>query len=164
MTIRGILSFLLGLVFLYLQVLVIPALAIGKVSPNILIPWLIYVIWTKPKNMAMILGFAIGMLYDTLYPSTFGMHALIFVILGIVVNIFRIPFEQDSVVAKLLAIGVSNILFSLLNLITFGLVWGFEAKLYFLVGGGFLYNLLFSLAIFWSMQLISRLRLIIVHE
>jgi rod shape-determining protein MreD len=141
-----------------------PALSIGRIIPNILIPWLIYIVWMREQNMALISGFIIGLLYDTLNPSTFGMHALLFSLMGLVINFLRIPFERDSLVAKLLTIGMANLLYSLLSLITYGFVWGFEAKLYTLILSAFVYNLLFSLVIFGTMQLISHLRLIVVHD
>ncbi len=52
---KGIWSFILGLLFLYLQILVMPALAIWSVIPNILIPWLIYIVWTRPRDLALVL-------------------------------------------------------------------------------------------------------------
>lgn len=160
---KGLFSFLLGLLFFYLQVLIMPALAIGRIVPNILIPWMIFTLWTKPQNIALSVGFLIALLYDTLYPSTFGLNALLFTIMGVAVNLFRMPFEQDSVVAKLLTIAAANLIFSLLNLMGYGLMWGFGMGLFLLNLGAFVYNLIFSLIIFWAMQLISRLRIVIAH-
>jgi hypothetical protein len=45
-----------------------------------------------------------------------------------------------------------------------GIAWGFDGKLYRLSFGALLYNLIISMLVFALMQLISRLRLIIVHE
>ncbi|HNQ42917.1 MAG TPA: rod shape-determining protein MreD [Candidatus Cloacimonadota bacterium] len=163
MYLKGFLSFLLGLLFFYLQVLIMPALAIGRIVPNILIPWMIFTLWTKPQNIALSVGFIIALLYDTLYPATFGLNALLFTIMGVAVNLFRMPFEQDSVVAKLLTIAVANLIFSLLTLMGFGLLWRFTAELMLVSLGAFVYNLIFSLIVFWAMQLISRLRIVIAN-
>lgn len=157
-------TFLLGLAFLYTQILVMPAFAIANVIPNILLPWLIYMVWNRPRDHALILIFIIGAMYDTLNPATFGMYALIFCLLGISIDIFRKPFEVDSTVAKLLTIGMANIVFILIQLLVFGLAYGFGNSLLFLSLIGFIYNLALSFVVFWSMQLLSKVRLSIAHD
>ncbi len=157
-------TFLLGLVFLYTQLLIIPAFSIASVTPNVLIPWLIYLVWTRPKKHALILAFIIAVMYDTTQPDTFGMHALVFCLLVLAIDAFRKPFEVDSVVAKLLTIGLANLIYSVVQNIIFGMSYGFSSSLMLLSLGGFLYNLLISFVVFWSMQLLSKVRLIIVHD
>ena len=103
---KGIWSFILGLLFLYLQILVMPALAIWSVIPNILIPWLIYIVWTRPRDLALVLVFLIGLMLDTVNPMTFGFYAFVFCLLALAINEFRKPFEVESVVAKMLTIAI----------------------------------------------------------
>jgi len=161
---KGLKIFLLGVIFIYLQVLVIPAISILGILPLVLLPWLIYTVWTRDQIIALPVAFLVGLMYDTLNPQTFGMHAMIFCLLAILINILRIPFEQDSVVAKLIAIGSSNLLFSLLNILIMGVSFGFEANLYQISLGAFFYNLILSTLIFALMQLVSRLRIVIADE
>jgi rod shape-determining protein MreD len=157
-------TFVLGLVFLYTQLLIMPAFSIAGVIPNVLIPWLIYLVWTRPKKHALILAFIIAVMYDTTQPDTFGMHALVFCLLVLAIDAFRKPFEVDSIVAKLLTIGLANLIYSVVQNIIFGMSYGFSSSLMLLSLGGFLYNLLISFVVFWSMQLLSKVRLIIVHD
>lgn len=164
MWIKALKAFVAGLLFLYIQILFMPALAIVNVVPLILLPWLIATVWKHPQEISLPVIFVIGLMYDTQLPETFGMHALLFSLLAVLINVLRIPFEQDSMVAKLIAIGSSNLVFALLSLLGYGISWGFESKLYWLSLGGFFYNLVFSLLIFTLMQLISRLRLVMVDE
>ena len=105
---KGIWSFILGLFFLYLQILVMPALALFKAIPFILLPWMIYIVWTRPRNFALIVVFIIGMMFDTVNPMTFGFYSLLFCLLVLVIQEFRKPFEAESGVDKLLAIGIAN--------------------------------------------------------
>ncbi|MCB5248250.1 MAG: rod shape-determining protein MreD, partial [Candidatus Cloacimonadales bacterium] len=100
MLLKGIYVFLGGLFFLYLQLLLMPALAIMNVVPLILLPWLIYIVWKQAWELSLPVVFLIGLMYDTLNPSLFGMHALFFVLLAVLIDVLRIPFEQDSNVAK----------------------------------------------------------------
>lgn len=164
MFLKGLRTFALGLIFLYLQILVMPAVAIWNVIPLILLPWLIYVVWSRPPEIALVVSFLVGLMYDTLNPATFGMHALLFCLLALLINLLRIPFEQDSLVAKLIAIGTSNLVFALLSLLGNGISWGFGGSIYSLNALAFLYNLVFSLVIFFAMQLISKLRIIVVND
>ncbi|MCB5253166.1 MAG: rod shape-determining protein MreD [Candidatus Cloacimonadaceae bacterium] len=164
MWIKALKAFLTGLLFLYIQILAMPVLAIGNVVPLILLPWLIATVWKHPQEISLPVVFLIGLMYDTQLPGTFGMHALLFCLLAVLINILRIPFEQDSIVAKLIAIASSNIVFALLSWLGYGLSWGFDGKLYWLSLAAFFYNLFFSLIIFTLMQLISRLRLVMIDE
>ncbi len=157
-------TFLLGLAYLYAQLLVMPVLEISGVIPNVLLPWLIYLVWTRSRDHALILGFVIGTMFDATHPDTFGMHALLFCLLTLAIDAFRKPFEVDSIVAKILTIGLANLIFSLVQLVIFGMAYGFGGKLMLLSLGGFLYNLLFSFVVFWGMQLLSKVRLTIVHD
>ncbi|MCK9557309.1 MAG: rod shape-determining protein MreD [Candidatus Cloacimonetes bacterium] len=164
MILKGIYVFLGGLFLLYVQVLFMPALAIANVVPLILLPWLIYTVWKQAWELSLPVVFIIGLMYDTLNPSLFGLHALFFVLLAVLIDVLRIPFEQDSTVAKLIAIASTNLIFSLLYLLAQGLSWGFDAKVYRLAALGFLYNLIFSLLFFSMMQFISKLRIVVAHD
>lgn len=155
-------AFVLGLVFLYLQVLVMPVLTVAGITPNILLPWLIYSVWMKPLNVAAITGFVIGLMYDTTLPSSFGMNAIIFVILVVVIDLFRKPFEAESMVAKLLTLFTANLVYAMISHLVLGLSFGFDARLFNLVLLGFVYNLVFSFVIFFVMKFLSRLRVVAV--
>lgn len=157
-------TFILGMIFLYLQVLAMPAFAIAQVIPNLLIPWVIYLVWTRPRTHVLILVFIVGAMFDTLNPASFGMHALLFCLLAILIDLFRKPFEADSVVAKMLAIALANVIFGIIQLVVLGLTHGFTGELMTLTMISFIYNLFTSFVVFWSMQLLSKLRLIVVHD
>lgn len=161
---KGIWSYILGFFFLYLQILVMPALAVFGVIPNILLPWLIYIVWTRQRNFALILVFVIGMMFDTVNPMTFGFYAFIFSLLTVAIDEFRKPFEPESFVAKMLTIGIANLLFSLIQLIIYGVTFSFEAPLPAKALIGFGYNVILSMAVFWSMQLLSKIRLTIKND
>ena len=164
MTLKYLWSFLLGLIFLYLQWIVMPVLQLGSVTPNILLPWMIYTVWKKPFNMALIVCFVIALLYDVTYPITFGVNALIFVVLCVAIDLFRMPFEEKSVVAKILTIVLVNILWSGIMHLVLGIFYGYGIELTKLSAIRFFYNTIFSFAIFWLMQFLSQLKLIVVHE
>ncbi|MDP2173868.1 MAG: rod shape-determining protein MreD [Candidatus Cloacimonadaceae bacterium] len=157
-------TYLLGMVFLYLQLLLMPAFEMGKVIPNILIPWLLYLIWTRELKVALIVGFIIGLMYDATQPLTFGLNALIFVLLCVSIDMFRQPFETESKVAKILTIALANIIFHLIQWLVFGVIYAFDTQLMLLNLISFFYNLGITFVVFWLMQFLSRLRAVVVSE
>jgi len=157
-------AFLLGLVFLYLQLLLMPSVAIAQVIPNILLAWLIYNIWSRPLNVACVSSFLIGLMYDATLPGTFGMNAMVFVLLCVLVDLFRKPFEIDSVVARMLTLAIGNLVYTLISYLIMGMSFGFDGKLTNLIVIGFAYNLVLSLAAFWLMTFLSRLEIHYRHD
>lgn len=164
MLLKYLWAFLLGLVFLYVQLLVMPAVAIAQVIPNILLAWLIYNIWSRPLNIACVSSFLIGLMYDATLPGTFGMNALVFVLLCVLVDLFRKPFEIDSVTARMLTLSIGNLVYTLISYLIMGLSFGFDSKLLNLIMISFAYNLVFSMAVFWLMTFLSRLELQYRHD
>jgi len=161
---KNIWAFLLGLSYLYLQLLVMPALELFGVIPNILIPWLVYLVWTRELKPVLISGFIIGLMYDTTMPESFGARAFIFVLLALATDQFRRPFESESVIARILTLVVANLIYHLAELLVLGVVYGFGQGLLGLAGIAFVYDLAFSFIIFWSLQFLSRLRVVSVHD
>ncbi len=157
-------TFILGIMFLYGQLLLLPAFEIAGVIPNILIPWLIYLVWTRELKVVYITGFVIALMYDSTQPLTFGLFALLAVILTFSLDQFRKPFEAESIVAKMLTILLANLIFHLIQLVVLGVVTGFNSMLVTLNSIGFLYNLAVSFVIFWSMHYLSRLRIVVVND
>jgi rod shape-determining protein MreD len=157
-------TFVLGLAFLYVQLLVMPAFEIAGVIPNILIPWLLWLLWSRERKLVLIAGFAIGLMYDSTQPMSFGLYAFILVVMAESLDQFRHPFEAESLVARLLTILLANIIFSSIQLLALGVVHGFGGPLMGLSLIGFLYNLGMSFVLFWSMQFLSRLRLVVVRD
>ncbi|MCB5245506.1 MAG: rod shape-determining protein MreD [Candidatus Cloacimonadaceae bacterium] len=161
---KHIWSFILGLIIFYLQVLIIPALEIGGVVPLILIPWIVYIIWTREYNASLVIIFLIGLLYDTTIPETFGMYSFIFVIMGIALDLFRQPFESNSIIAQILSLLLANIIFHLISYLIWGISYGFTSTLISMIILAFFYNFAVSLVVYWIMYLISHLRIEVKHD
>ncbi len=157
-------TFVIGLIFLYLQLLLVPALELFGVLPNIIIPCILYLIWTRELNPVLVVSFIIGLLYDTTQPESFGLHALIFLLMAIGTDRFRRPFEAASVLARILTLIIANLIFHLAEFLVLGVIYDFGISLFKLGLIAFIYDLAISFAIFWTMQFMSRLRLVFVHD
>ncbi|MGC9361951.1 MAG: rod shape-determining protein MreD [Candidatus Syntrophosphaera sp.] len=161
---KHIWTFITGLIFLYLQLLFMPVFELFGVIPNILIPWLVYLVWTREIKPVLVIVFIIGLLYDTTLPESFGLHALLFVIMGVAVDEFRQPFETQSVAAKMLTLLVAGLVYHVAGYLVLGVVYGFEAQLFKLMGIACIYSLLISVVVFWLLQFLSKLRITFVHD
>ncbi|MBW6513821.1 MAG: rod shape-determining protein MreD [Candidatus Syntrophosphaera sp.] len=161
---KHIWTFILGLICLYVQLLAMPVFQLGGVIPNILIPWIVYLVWTREIKSVLVVAFLIGLLSDTTLPESFGLHAFIFVLIAFGADQFRKPFESESVVSKVLTLLMANIIFHLVGLLVLGVVYSFDAQLVRLTGIAFLYNFAVSFVAFWLMQFASRLRLVVVRD
>ncbi len=157
-------SFVTGLFCLYLQLLFMPVFELFGVIPNILIPWLVYLVWTREIKPMLIIVFVIGLLYDTTLPESFGLHALLFVLMAVAIDEFRKPFESESVAARMLTLLVAGIIYHLGGYLVLGVVHEFDAQLLRLMGIAFVYNLGVSVVVFWILQFLSKLRIVSVHE
>ncbi len=157
-------AYAIGLVFLYLQLLLMPAFEIASVIPNILVPWLIYMVWTREQKVALVVCFLIGLMYDVTLPSSFGLHALSFVLMCLALDFFRKPFEAASKLARILTLVIANLIFFFMQWLILGVIYGFNAKLGVMNLIALFYNLAISFVVFWVMQFASRLRVVMVHE
>jgi len=157
-------TYLTGIFFLYVQLLVMPAFELAGTIPNILVPWMIWLIWSRPRDMALGVGFIVGAMYDVTQPSLFGLSPLTFLLLGMALSEFRKPFEAESKVARMLTLLLANLIYHLVMWLVLGVGHGFTAQLATLNLIAFAYNLVISFVVFWSLQLLSRMRVVIVSE
>ncbi len=157
-------TFVLGLICFYAQVLLLPAFELFGVIPNILIAWVVWLVWTREINPTLVIAFIIGLLYDTTQPESFGLHALVLLLVAITVDQFRKPFESESVLARMLSLVLANLIFQLVSWLVLGTAYGFDAKLFQISLVGLAYGLAISFVVFWLMQLLARLRIVLVHD
>ena len=160
---KHIWTFILGLLCFYAQVLLLPAFELFGVIPNILIAWVVYLVWTREMTPALIVIFISGLLYDTTQPESFGMHALVLLLIAIILYQFRKPFESESVLARMLSLVLANVIFQVVGWLVLGVVYGFGGELVILSLIGLGYNLAISFVVFWLMQLVARLRIVLVE-
>jgi len=152
-----------GIVLLYLQVLVMPGLAIGGLIPNLFLGWLVYQVWNKPINFLLPIVFILGLCYDLTMPTLLGLQTLLLVILAIGVDEFHRPLEKDSYITMLLTLGLAVLVYAILITVVYGVLSGFDLRLFVSFLGMILYNLVVSIVVAGIFFFISRLRLDIYH-
>ena len=164
MILKWLWSWFFGLIFLYIQLMLMPMISIADWIPNILLPWAVFLIWTRPRDMALVVTFIITVMYDTTQPGLFGYTPLMFLIIGLAVSEVRKPFEADSKAAMMISLAMANLIWFLALWLTLGITNGFSLRLATLNLIAFFYNLVISFVVYWLLYIASRLRLVRVDE
>jgi cell shape-determining protein MreD len=144
--------------------MLMPMISIADWIPNILLPWAVFLIWTRPRDLALVVTFIITVMYDTTQPGLFGYTPLMFLIIGLAVSEVRKPFEADSKAAMMISLVMANLIWFLALWLTLGITNGFSLRLATLNLIAFFYNLVISFVVYWLLYIASRLRLVRVDE
>lgn len=160
MTVWQVLRTLLsGIIILYLQILLIPKIAIAGVMPNLFLGWIVYQVWRKPMGLIVPLVFVLGICYDLMMPTLLGLQTMIFILLAVGVDEFHRPLEQDSYITMAITLALTCVIYSLLIYIVHGIQAGFSLQLFFVFLGTIAYNLVVSAVVAAAFVFVSLLRL-----
>ena len=109
---RLMIALMIGISFL-LQSTVFQTLAIGSISPNLLIILVSSFGFMNGKMEGMLVGFFCGILEDVFYGRLLGMHALIYMYIGYVNGYFNSLFYEDDIKLPLGLIAGSELVYGL---------------------------------------------------
>jgi len=152
-----------GLIVLYLQILVMPRLAIAGVIPNLFLGWIVFQVWNRPLAIFTPILLIMGICYDLTTPHYLGLQTLLFLLLAIGIDEFHKPLEKDNLLTMLITVSLTVIIYSLLMFVLNGIFFGFSLRLFLLSLGGFFYNLTATATTVAVFTLISLIRLDIQH-
>ncbi|MFO7659618.1 MAG: rod shape-determining protein MreD [Candidatus Cloacimonadaceae bacterium] len=160
MTIWQVLRTLIsGIIILYLQILLIPKIAIAGVMPNLFLGWIVYQVWRKPMSLIVPLVFFLGICYDLMMPTLLGLQTMIFILLAVSVDEFHRPLEKDSYITMAITLALTCVVYSLLIFMVHGIQSGFSLQLFFVFLGMIAYNLVVAAVVAAAFVFVSLLRL-----
>jgi rod shape-determining protein MreD len=152
-------TFLSGVIILYLQVLLMPKLAVAGIIPNLFLGWIVFQVWNKPRQVLIPILFLLGLCFDLTMPDKLGLQALLFILLAIGIDEFHKPLDKDSFISILITIGLENIIYALVMFLVYGAQSGFAAKLFLTLIVMLFYNLFSSVIVCTVFVFISKLKL-----
>jgi rod shape-determining protein MreD len=152
-------TFLSGVIILYLQVLLMPKLAVAGIIPNLFLGWIVFQVWNKPRQVLIPILFLLGLCFDLTTPDMLGLQTLLFILLAIGIDEFHKPLDKDSFISMLITIGLENILYAMVVFLVYGVQTGFEAKLFLALIIMLFYNLVTSVIVCAAYVFVSRLKL-----
>jgi rod shape-determining protein MreD len=148
-----------GIIILYLQILVVPEMAVAGVMPNLFLGWIVYQVWRKPVNLIVPILFVLGICYDLMMPSMLGMQTMIFILLAVGVDEFHRPLEKDSYITMSITLVLVSIVYSLFVFIVYGIQSGFSLQMFLMFLGMIAYNIFISAIVTAVFVFISLLKL-----
>ena len=103
---RKIVLFLLLLVCFIVQGTFLKVIAIGSISPNLILIFVVSFGFMRGKKEGMFVGFFCGLLIDIFYGSMIGFYALIYMYIGFCNGfLYKIFFDEDVKVPMVLVAG-----------------------------------------------------------
>ena len=103
---RKIVLFLLLLVCFIVQGTFLKVIAIGSISPNLILIFVVSFGFMRGKKEGMFVGFFCGLLIDIFYGSMIGFYALIYMYIGFGNGfLYKIFFDEDVKVPMVLVAG-----------------------------------------------------------
>lgn len=148
-----------GIIILYLQILVVPEMAVAGVMPNLFLGWIVYQVWRKPVNLIVPILFVLGICYDLMMPSMLGMQTMIFILLAVGVDEFHRPLEKDSYITMSITLVLASIVYSLFIFIVYGIQSGFSLQLFLMFLGMIAFNIFISAIVTAAFVFVSLLKL-----
>ena len=108
---RKIVTVAIILICFLLECTVFQKLALGGITPNLLIVVTSSFGFMRGKKEGMAVGFLSGLLVDVMFGDLIGFYALIYMILGYVNGFFRKIFYDDDIKLPLILIASSDFLY-----------------------------------------------------
>lgn len=109
---RRIVTFILIVVFYFLQSTLFKALSLASISPNLLIILVFAIGFMRGKKAGMYAGFFAGLLVDCFSGSVVGFQALMYMYIGYFNGIFHKLFYDEDVTLPLGLVIASDFLYS----------------------------------------------------
>lgn len=108
---RGsVLLFLAGLVSLALQLILAPAIAIFGVMPNFVLVFVGVAAMLRPSDSTMVVGFAVGLVYDLVTSGTPGVMAALLALVAFLASRASMRLGNDTLSVSLLITMASALL------------------------------------------------------
>lgn len=104
---------LLGIVVVYIQYFSADNISIIDLTPNILLPFIIYLSIFKKANAALIFSFIFGIILDLNNPPSFGITTFNFVIIAFILINIKSMINKGQILAYFSVILMTNFVFFL---------------------------------------------------
>ena len=118
---RKIVLFLLLLVCFIVQGTFLKVIAIGSISPNLILIFVVSFGFMRGKKEGIFVGFFAGLLLDIMFGTVIGFYALIYMYIGYLNGFFKRIFFPDEVKLPLALIALSDFFCNII--IFFTLFW-----------------------------------------
>jgi rod shape-determining protein MreD len=147
---RIALSIVLMILFVALQVSLVPIIEIKDVAPHLILIFVFFVAFAFGQTYGIWIGFFSGFLCDIFDASHFGLNMALFLCIGFIIGSLKPKFYRDNLFLELSILAITLFLYEILYMFalwqfSFG-IFMFNIVRYLLPG--ILYSVVISLIIF----------------
>ncbi len=156
--IRLIFKILAGLVFLFSQIFLSQSFSFYNLTPNFLIPFIIFISSLEDKKWLSSILFFLGLGLDLIYPEMLGFNTFTFLLIGFLVSEYHkiITFKIYSILVYCTVLNfLYYFLFTLFSLFVFKINMLIFLHNFFMI----FFNSVFTIVIFFVLLLLSRLEI-----
>lgn len=154
-----IIKIILVVVCFLLQTTLIPYIALGSITPNLLIVVTSSIGFMRGKREGLLTGFLCGLLIDIQYSDIMGYQAFLYMIIGYGNGFFQQLFYDDDIKLPLILIGTSEFVYGLFIFIFSFLLrsrFDFGFYLFNIILPELIYTLLVTLVLYQILRKINR--------
>ncbi len=148
---------LLGILFLYAQILLGGSLSIAGVIPNLLLGYIIYTSTRLSLNFSVIMAFLFGLAFDLTYPLQLGLGSMTMVLIAALVNLHHPSLNKEKPAYVALGVLAINVLYFFLLSLYHLIAYKYLGFLLLQLPLSIVYNTAVSFAIVSVLAFINRL-------
>ena len=151
--------FFIGLILLFFSAISIDSLTLYNITPNIILPWVIFISIRLDFKFALSFTFFISLGYDILNPQLLGFTTMLFVVLSYLTSKYNTSFNK-TIKSVVFTIFLVNVYFYLSQRLYFIIEAPNPLFLLEKTGLTILYNTIISCIIIYLLFFIDKLRFV----
>ncbi len=149
--------YLLGILFLYMQILLGESLSIAGVIPNLLLGYIVFSSTKLSLNFSVILAFLFGLAFDLTYPLQLGLGSMTMVLIAALVNLYHPSLNKEKPTYIALGVLAINVLYFFLLSLYHLIAYKYTGFLLLQLPLSVVYNTVISFIIVSALAFINRL-------
>jgi cell shape-determining protein MreD len=103
-----------AIIALYVQILLAPGLTLLRVTPELLLPFIVYLVVSNTPTLAYSITFFLGIGFDLTMPLQMGWHTVLFMAVALLVQLVHRSINKHKFAIVSLSLLVLNLIFYLL--------------------------------------------------
>lgn len=105
--------FLTAVICFFLQTTLLQKIAIGSISPNLLVIFVVSVGLMRGSYSAMFAGFFMGLLYDLCFSSTIGFNAFLYMAIGYLSGFSCKIYYDNNIKVPLILVALNDFIYNM---------------------------------------------------
>lgn len=159
MFIKKIKLLLVGVILIFISALFAEEITVYNITPNILLPWIIYICIIFENRFALTTTFFYGLANDLLNPQLLGFTTILYLLFAQFISLNHNSFNKDKFSTILLSLLIINFLFYIAQWVYFAFSSPEPVYLLYKALITIFYNTILSMIIIFAVYIVDKLQL-----